>query len=141
MTEPPVKPSSTIELPAAQLSVGPREDMFPVRHRDWNRIRNRVKELTSPIPYAASVGWACVGIAPTAALAFIAWLAAYAQLSPAAQLQFNWVGPLMAVIFVAAGGGAWYSFWIASQAGDVIRRDAQHVVEDMDEIYAPYKEP
>lgn len=112
-----------------------------MRHRDWNRIRSRVNSLSDPIPFAASVGWASVGIATTAAFAFITWIAAYSQLSPAAQLRFNWVGPAMAITLIASIGVAWYSFWIASKVGGIIRRDAKQVVEDMDDIYGPHKKP
>jgi hypothetical protein len=45
----------------------------------------------------------------------------------------------MAITLIASIGVAWYSFWIASKVGGIIRRDAKQVVEDMDDIYGPHK--
>ncbi len=122
-------------LPGAKLSVGPAEEMFPVRQRDWKRIRNRVGKLANPIPGALTVAWACVGVAITAILAWLPWVASYSQLSQDARLQFAWVSPSMVALAFAALLLGIAMFWVNRKIRDLTQTNAAQIVEDMDDIF------
>lgn len=81
----------------------------------------------------------CIGIVPSALLAWLAWIAAYPQLSMEAQAKFNWVGPLMFVLMVASAVVAGLAFAMNRSVQKELRRDARLVLEDMDDIYAPHR--
>src|SRR2546425_3601239 len=113
--------------------------MFPVRHRDWNRIRRRVTQLANPLPNALLVAWICVGIAATALLAWIPWIASYQQLSSDSQLRFAWVTPLMLSVGGAALVLAVIMFWINGRIGQVTQTGVAQLLEDLDDVYGPHQ--
>jgi hypothetical protein len=129
------------QLPGEPLTIGQPEPRFPVSHRDWQRLRGRVAALTDPVPHLTEIGWVFVGISFTTFLSFIAWVPAYSQLPSPAQGRFSWIGPIMLVSMIAAAIIAVFSFRVNRLVEGTLRRDAQHVVEDMDHIYAPHRQP
>lgn len=94
-----------------------------------------VAELANPIPWANSLGWTCVGIAPSAFLAWLAWIAGYALLPSSAQLRFAWVGPTMFVSGVAAVVVALLALVMNVSVRRAEKRSVKHVLEYMDDIH------
>jgi hypothetical protein len=83
--------------------------------------------------------WACLGVSPSAFLAWVAWIAAYSQLGEKAQLRFAWIGPLMLVSAIGFALLGLIAFQMDRSVKRVIVRDVEHVLEDMDHIYGPYQ--
>ena len=103
--------------------------------KEWRRLRKMVEDAANPIPWAGGLMWACTGIAPSAFLAWIAWIAAYSQLPAAAQLQFAWVGSLMLVTGVAAVILGLLAFVIDLSIRRAEKRSINHVLEYMDDVH------
>jgi hypothetical protein len=60
-----------IMLPGPQLKLSPVPGtQFPLRHADWLRLRRAIVHLSDPLPNLANMGWACIGIAASAATAY-----------------------------------------------------------------------
>lgn len=123
-----------VSLPPNLLTLPEPELNFPVSHRDWNRIRDRVQRLDSPIPWAGNLMWTCCGIAAAGFLSLCAWYPAYSQLPPDAQLAYSWVAPAMIATIVATVALAALCLKMNKDVRDFVRRDAAAIVEDMDAI-------
>lgn len=137
-TLPPEVPN--ISLPGPQLTTGEPERVFAVSHRRFVRLRNHIARLSDdPIKYAEGIGFACIGIAPSAFLAYFPWVAAYGQLNAGDQLKFAWVGPLMLAVVGASIVVAVLSFVMRSEVKGLRASNAVHIVEEMDEMMEPHR--
>ncbi len=83
--------------------------------------------------------WACVGIAPSAFLAWIGWAAAYSQLPSTAQLQFAWIGPAMFVSGVASVVVGSLALLMDLSVRRDEKRSVKQLLEYMDDMYEPHK--
>ena len=128
-----------LELPGSPLTIGQPEPKFPVSHREWRRLRERVAALSNPLPYATGVMWTCIGIAGSAFLSLAPWLAAYSQLPTDSQLAFSWISPTLFVSGVASLVVAVLAFLMERSTQQHMKVDAQQVLQDMDEMYSLYR--
>lgn len=132
--------SDQIQLSGPQLTVGQPDPVFPVSHRAWQRLRSRVESLEHPIPWAQNAQWTCFGIAPSAFLAWFAWLPAYSQLPSSAQLTYAWISPTMLIVGIAALAFAILCIIMNRSVHGQMGREVKHLVEDMDELHAPHQQ-
>lgn len=111
------------------------ERAFPMRIRDWERLRNHIASLGKNRREYAAIAWACVGVSVSAMFTAIPWAPAYGTLTQQAQLDFAWVWPAI----VGAGlcglviGGV--MFWAAHQTAGQETMTAQQILDDMDAIH------
>ena len=110
-----------------------------IRHRDWQFIYRRVEEIKNPIPWASSVAWACVGVAPSALLSFLGWLAAYDVLPPSQQTRLAWVAPAIAALGIFAVALCIICFVMDREVEGIRQRDKTRVLEEMDHFYEPHR--
>lgn len=130
----------SIEIPSSlRIPVAETEDCVPVTRRQWERLRQRVSNLSDPAEWASGAMWAAAGVGASALLTLVPWLAAYAQLPDAAKMTFNWVAPFLAltILFSIA------VFLLAAKFGSSLRSarkyNAAQIIEDMDGIAEPFR--
>lgn len=127
-----------ILLPAPQLKVpATRETQFPVRDADWARLRRMIARLSNPLPDLASAGWACVGIAASAIIAYFPWMAAYSQLSFKARQHYSYVSPLLVAIAVSCTLMAIFAFFASKRVAKIKAASVEDILADMDSIHEP----
>jgi len=110
-----------------------------MRHSDWLRLRERVEAVASPQNWAAQVGWGSVGVAATALLGLLPWVAASSQLPQAAKNHYAWITPLLAVLGIATLALA-VICWAFSRTLRVMEKQSIKIIcADMDAIYEPHR--
>jgi hypothetical protein len=128
-----------IQLPGGELTVPSEpEQHFAIRHSDWRQIRRKLVRIKNPAPSIAAVAWTSVGVAAGALVAYLPWSAAYSQLPATAQLHYSYISPLLAILAIAAIVLAVILFVIDHSMKRLDAISIDSVLEDMDEIYAPY---
>jgi lysylphosphatidylglycerol synthetase-like protein (DUF2156 family) len=133
-------PPEEILLPAPQLSVpATREIQFPVRQADWVRLRRMIARLSDPLPSLAGAGWACVGTAASAIIAYFPWVAAYSQLPFKARQHYSYISPLLVAIAVSCALIAVFIFFASKQVAKVKAASVEDILADMDSIYEPQR--
>lgn len=115
-----------------------RERTFPVQHRDWLEIRQKVVSLAEPMPYLASVGWTCVGITISALLVLFAWQFVNTALPSKAQMHYTFITPLLIITAIAGALIVAFTFTVWRQVRIRITT-VQTVVDEIDAIYRPHK--
>jgi hypothetical protein len=129
-----------VQLPGGVLALPDQaEESFPIQRREWARLRTRMENLKDPAPWLQSIALVCVGIAPSFFIAWIGWLPVYSSLSASAQLKFDWVAPLLLIVGIAGLVVAGGLFIAHASLRSKIKRDAETLCEDMDDIYAPHR--
>lgn len=143
MTTPAVPPFATgtsVSLPAPVLTVPIKpEEHFPMSYSDWDRLRLRVESITNPRRWATQLGWACIGIATSAALALFPWAAARSQLTPTAQVHYAWITLLLVVIAAACLVLAIACYAFSRTMKDEASSSVKSICDDMDRIYEPHR--
>jgi len=130
-----------VPLPPGQLTVPANADMsFPVRGNDWKRIQLHVASLKPRMPGLSSAAWAFFGIGVSALLGLITWSPAEAQLVATSKAEFAFVSPLLGVIGIATLVVALAFFLVDHQLRKDVGRSAVEIVEEMEEIYRPFKD-
>ena len=119
------------------MLIPPPSVQFPVAETDWRRLRRGVDGLKNQIRFAGNVGWAAVGIASSAALFLLGWIATYLGLPKDSQVQSYWVGPVTVVVVFASAAFATLAFVMDYKVSHGLRREADQLLQDMDEIHAP----
>lgn len=127
-----------VSLPGSKLAVPEPEDCFPMSHSDWRRIRARVAGIRNPLPWATNMGWVCIGIVATAALAYMPWVGARSALDAKAKVHYAWVSPAILAAGAAALALAVISFTMGAAWKRREREDVRQVLADMDGIYTPH---
>jgi hypothetical protein len=115
-----------------------RERTFPVQHRDWLKLRQKVDNLREPVPYLASVGWTCLGITAGALLALVAWLPVNSALPAKAQMRYAFITPLLIITAVAGALIVAFTFTVWHQIKQIRVTTVKNVLDEMDAIYEPY---
>jgi len=136
--QPPTPPEITLPAPRLDVPAAP-ERQFAIRHTDWLQLRRKVAAVSSPIANLASIGWACVGIAASAAIAYLTWIAAYSQLTPKVQEHYAFISPTLVVTAIASAIIALFSFYVSKREKQKNSELVESILEDMDSIHAPYE--
>lgn len=132
----PATPPNEILLPPAELTVpAEREKQFPIRHMDWYRLRRKIASLPDPLASPASIGWAFVGMAVTAATAYFPWVAVDSDLPIKAQQQNAYISPLLAIVAIASFLIALFAFFVDRITAKDRKASVNEVLTDMDDIY------
>lgn len=128
-----------IQLPAGELTVSSEpEQHFAIRHTDWRQLQKKLARIKNPAPSLAAVAWTCVGIAAASVVAYLPWTAAYAELPAKAQLHYSYISPLLVILAIATAALAIILFIVNYNVKRVNVVSIDNVLEDMDDIYAPY---
>jgi hypothetical protein len=128
--------SQNVPLPPGTLIVTTQEEThFPIRLKDWKRLRAKVTQMQKRRREFSAFAWAMVGIAISAGLACVVWVPAFDSLDSGSRLSFAWVTPLF--IFVAVGTAVMASlaFWGSHLFADSERASAADILADMDSIW------
>ncbi|MGH7870551.1 MAG: hypothetical protein ACREP9_23615 [Candidatus Dormibacteraceae bacterium] len=129
-----VTPSNEILLPPAELTV-PVERHFPIRCMDWNRLRRKIASLPDPLAPLASVGWAFVGIAAAAAIAYFPWTAMDSGLPIKIQQRYAYISPVLASMAIGSIMFALYAFFEDKKTAKMRKSSVNEVLADMDDIH------
>jgi hypothetical protein len=132
----PATPPSEILLPPAELTVTVEKNI-PIRCMDWNRLRRNIANLPEPLASPASAGWAFVGIAAAATIAYFPWAAAYSDLPIKAQQHYAYISPALITTAVAAIMIALYAFCEDKKQRGTRKSSVNQVLADMDDIHKP----
>jgi hypothetical protein len=138
MTEPH---SDGIFLPSVVLVTTEQESAYPIRAKDWNRIRTKVGQMKKRRREFAAFAWAMIGITSAATFACIVWLPAYNLLPAAQQLRFAWIAPMFIVVAAATAVMATLGFIASRLFGQAESTSAADIVADMDSIVPPSANP
>jgi hypothetical protein len=128
-----------IQLPGGELTVSSApEQHFPIRHSDWRQLCRKLERIKNPAPSLAAVAWTSVGIAIGAIVAYLPWTAAYSELPAKAQLHYSFISPLLVILAIATAVLAVILFIVNASIKKVNVVSIDDVLEDMNNIYAPY---
>lgn len=128
-----------VEMPAGRLTFPTSpEEAFPMRHEDWQRIRDRLDSVSPPTQTYSAVAWAVLGIAVGAALALATWLPARSVL-PAQ--DWAWVTPTLSVVAVAGFLVMAVCFFAQRTVNTQQSESVSNIVTDMDRVYSPHGGP
>lgn len=136
MTDETADSTTTMQLPGPTLTVPTDEGVIAVGLRDWTRLRRCVDNLKEPIKWASNAGWTAVGVATSALLGLIPWMAAESQLPDDAKVDYRWVAPALAILGVAAVAVAVLSFLFAKSQTDAHTSRVTELLGDMDSIHS-----
>jgi len=135
------------DTPSSPPSSGPlgdpdklrqRERTFPIQHHDWFKLRQNVADLKEPVPYLASVGWACAGLTAGALLGLLAWLPVNSALPVKARVHYSFITPLLIITAVAGIVIVTFTFAVWHQLKQMRLTSVRNVLDEMDAIYEPY---
>jgi hypothetical protein len=132
----PATPPNEILLPPAELTVTVEKNI-PIRCMDWNRLRRKIANLPEPIASPASAGWAFVGIAAAATIAYFPWVAVDSDLPIKAQQHYAYISPVLVTTAGAAITIALYAFFEDRKQRRTQRASVNEVLADMDDIHKP----
>lgn len=102
------------------------------------KLREEVTNLKEPVPYLASVGWTCVGLAIAALLSLLAWLPVNSALPAKAHMRYTFVTPLLIITAAASIVIVAFTFAVWHQVKHIRMTTINNVLDHMDTIYRPY---
>jgi hypothetical protein len=125
-----------VVLPGPTLTVVQPEPHFSMAPKDFRRVYRNVDGLRRPIPYAANLGWAFVGITVSLGLFLLGWIFNQSALPPSVQADLRWVVPALVVAGLASICVVVICFVMDHAVEKELRIDVDDVLRDMDEIWA-----
>jgi hypothetical protein len=127
-------------LPAPELLDAKPEQHMTLDHERFKRLRNLVDELAVYERPWSAVGWAAVSLGGAAILTLIVWLPTYRSLDSAGQRATTWVALALVATIVVAVISSLLSLAMTLSNRKELRRNSQHIVSEMDEIYKRWQE-
>jgi hypothetical protein len=121
--------------PGALIISETAERYFPIRIKDWERLRAKAESLQKKRREFSGFAWAMVGLVVTSIFALMAWLPAYAALPMTGKFENAWLTPVFVLAIISGSIMAAGGFWGSHLFADSERATAAEIVSDMDAIF------